>query len=59
MFSGVCGCEPRNGEENEPAGVGVSFSRKVLFYEDEYYDEALGITVPPWTGERVAFRARR
>ena len=56
IFSGVCGCEPQDGEENEPAGVGVSFSHKVLFYEDGYYDEALGITVPPWTGERVALK---
>jgi hypothetical protein len=56
MFSGECGCEPHGGGENEPAGVGVSFSHKVLFYEDEYYDEALGVTVPPWTGERVALK---
>ena len=54
MFSGECGCVPQGGEESNPAGVSVSFSHKVLFYEDGYYDEALGIAVPPWTGERVA-----
>ena len=56
MFSGVCGCEPRGDDDDELAGVGVSFSRKVLFYENEYYDEALGITIPAWSGETVALK---
>ena len=56
MFSGKCGCEPSGDEEYEPPGVGVSFSRKVLFYEDEYYDEALGVTIPAYSGERVSLK---
>ena len=55
---GSCGCVAQpdvgdGGEEDNGPGVDVSFSRKVLFYEDEYYDEALGITVPAWSGENV------
>ena len=59
---GSCGCgsQPGNGdggEEDDGPGVSVSFSQKVLFYEDEYYDEALGITIPAWTGETVVLKS--
>ena len=58
---GSCGCSsygdynepPGEDDDDDPAGVGVSFSRKVLFYEDEYYDELLGSTIPAWSDETV------
>ena len=58
---GTCGCssygdyaEPLVDEDDDdPADVSVFFSRKVLFYENEYYDEVLGYTVPARSDETV------
>jgi hypothetical protein len=60
-YGGSCGCSsygdynepPGEDDDDDPAGVSIGFSRKVLFYENEYYDEVLGSTIPAWSDETV------
>ena len=55
VFAGECGCSPAPHEPEEPEpgpSVCVSFSQKVLFYEDGYTN-SLGVGVAPYCATNV------